>query len=93
VPQRTSVFPIIGIIGGGQLARMLIQQGQKVGFSFQLLCKDENDPAAQVLGRRDITFGDPNKIQDLMQFLPKATHITFESEFVMVHQIQISLPF
>jgi 5-(carboxyamino)imidazole ribonucleotide synthase len=91
VPERTSVFPIIGIIGGGQLARILIQQGQKVGFSFQLLCKDENDPAAQVLDRRNVTFGDPNKIEDLMQFLPKATHITFESEFVMVHQIQTAL--
>jgi 5-(carboxyamino)imidazole ribonucleotide synthase len=91
VPQRTSIFPVIGLIGGGQLARMMIQQGQQAGFSFRLLCKDQNEPAAQVMGTSNVTFGDPHKIEDLMEFLPKADLITFESEFIPVHQIRAAM--
>lgn len=91
MPQRTSTFPIIGIIGGGQLARMMIQQGQRVGFSFRLLCKNLDEPAAQVMASDHVILGDPSKIEDLMEFLPQADLITFESEFIAVHQIRTAL--
>lgn len=70
---------------------MMIQQGQKAGLSFRLLCKNLQEPAAQVLGAPHVMLGDPHQLADLMKFLPEADLITFESEFISIHQIQTAL--
>ncbi len=70
---------------------MMIQQGQRVGFNFRILCQSLAEPAAQVLNSSHIMLGDPKKLEDLMKFLPQVEVVTFESEFIEVHQIRTAL--
>ncbi len=49
--MRTEAFPplsTIGILGGGQLGRMLAQAAAELGFRTHIFCPEENCPAAQV---------------------------------------------
>jgi len=39
---------VIGLLGGGQLARMLVLAGHPLGFKFMVLDPDPEAPAAQV---------------------------------------------
>ena len=42
----------IGIIGGGQLGRMLVMSGKKMGFQMIVLDPTLNSPAGQVADRQ-----------------------------------------
>jgi 5-(carboxyamino)imidazole ribonucleotide synthase len=41
-------FPKIGILGGGQLARMLCLKGHELGVNLYVFSESNEDPAAQV---------------------------------------------
>ncbi|MBX2993728.1 MAG: ATP-grasp domain-containing protein [Bdellovibrionaceae bacterium] len=69
----------IGLLGGGQLARMLALAGAPLGFEVHILSPSKSDPAAQVTGFHHV--GDPNKLADLQTFLGQVDFLTFESEF------------
>lgn len=69
-----------GIIGGGQLARMLVQAGQNLGFEMHVLSDSNEDPAAQVTSHHH-SFQLSDRIH-LERFIDHMTFITFESEFV-----------
>ncbi len=69
----------IGILGGGQLARMLVQQGQRLGLQMSVYCENKNDPAAQVTNLATIsTFQD---LKTLQKFCSQQDLVTIESEF------------
>lgn len=76
----------VGILGGGQLARMLIQQGQRLGLRMHVLCPGEEDPAALVT--RHWHQGSPTKESDLRRFFAQVDVVTFESEFLDALQLQ-----
>ena len=42
----------VGILGGGQLARMLALKGAEMGLEVHILSSDAQDPAAQVVHHR-----------------------------------------
>lgn len=69
----------VGILGGGQLARMLALKGAEMGLEVHILSSDAQDPAAQVV--QHWHPGDPNKAEDLRNFFKQVSLITFESEF------------
>jgi 5-(carboxyamino)imidazole ribonucleotide synthase len=57
----------IGIIGGGQLGKMMTQAAKKMGFYVQILDPTPNCPAGQVADKQIIgSFYDKNKIKDLV---------------------------
>ncbi len=69
----------IGILGGGQLARMMALEAHAIGIEPFVLSTNKNDPAAQVT-----SFwikGDPNKISDLKKIFKHVDVATVESEF------------
>ena len=70
----------VGILGGGQLARMMILSGHKLGVEMHVLSKDPTDPAAQVT--RHWHKGDPNDSKSLTEFFKHVDIVTFESEFL-----------
>lgn len=70
----------VGVLGGGQLARMLIQQGQKMGLEMYVLCPKADDPAAQVT--RNWVDGNPHQEADIVRFMKELDVVTFESEFM-----------
>ncbi len=70
----------IGILGGGQLARMICHRGREMGLSIHVLSPKKTDPAASVC--KEWHQGDLNKIADIKKFAKKMDLITFESEFI-----------
>jgi len=70
----------LGILGGGQLARMLTHAAQRIGVNVAILDEDEFCPAAQVTG-----LGVEGSWEDrdtLDAFIDGVDAITIESEFV-----------
>lgn len=70
----------VGILGGGQLARMLVLKAHELGIKPYVLSSSPEDPATQVT-----SFwmkGDIQKTSDLTRFLKKTDIVTFENEFV-----------
>ncbi len=70
----------VGILGGGQLARMMALKAHELGLKPYVLSASKDDPAAQVT-----SFwikGDIHRISDLTKFLKKTDIVTFENEFI-----------
>ncbi len=76
----------IGILGGGQLARMLCLAGSKMGLETHVLSLSPTDPAAQVT--RHWHQGDLSNLDDLKNFSSNVDFLTFESEFVDTKLLQ-----
>lgn len=70
----------IGIIGGGQLARMMMESSYKFGFEFVILSNEKNSPAGKVTNS-EIT-GDWNDTECLKKFAEVCDVITLENEFI-----------
>lgn len=70
----------IGILGGGQLARMMILEGFNLGFEMHVLSSKPTDPAAQVTAYWH--QGDLSDLETLKKFLHTVDIATFESEFM-----------
>jgi 5-(carboxyamino)imidazole ribonucleotide synthase len=70
----------IGILGGGQLARMLSEAAAPLGFEVAILTPKASDPAAQVCGQ--VQLGSLNDEASVRRFLASLNAMTFESEFV-----------
>ena len=72
-PNRT-----IGIIGGGQLARMLATAAAELGFEINIYCPDRNCPAAQVANKTVLGNYDDN--EKLVAFAKNINVLTYEFE-------------
>ena len=70
----------VGILGGGQLARMLAIKGHELGLEIYVLSPSPEDSAAQVTPYW--VRGNPNQVSALRKFLPLVDILTFESEFI-----------
>lgn len=70
----------VGILGGGQLARMLCLEGFKMGLEMHVLSTSPHDPAAQVT--KFWHQGDPQNSYDTESFFQKVDVVTCESEFL-----------
>ncbi|ABR47136.1 phosphoribosylaminoimidazole carboxylase, ATPase subunit [Alkaliphilus metalliredigens QYMF] len=70
----------IGIIGGGQLGKMMILEGQKMGLQFIILDPDSHCPAAPIADEQIVAdFYDQEKIEALAE----SCHIlTYEFEHI-----------
>ncbi|SFJ73066.1 5-(carboxyamino)imidazole ribonucleotide synthase [Streptomyces pini] len=73
-------FPVIGMVGGGQLARMTHEAGIPLGIRFKLLSDTPQDSAAQVA--RDVVVGDYRDLDTLRAFARGCDVITFDHEHV-----------
>ena len=76
----TDVIPIIGIIGGGQLARMMHAAGIALGLRVKLLAEGPDVSAAQVVA--DVTVGDYTDPETVYAFAAGCDVITFDHEHV-----------
>ncbi len=76
----------IGVLGGGQLGRMLIQSGINLNLHFNILDPDKNAPCAGIAN----TFctGDLTEADAVYEFGKKADLITIEIESVNVEALK-----
>lgn len=72
----------LGIIGGGQLGRMLIQAGIDLNINFAILDSDENAPCKKLVD--DFTLGNLKDYKTVINFGQKCDLITIEIEHINV---------
>ncbi|CAL9434484.1 N5-carboxyaminoimidazole ribonucleotide synthase [Streptomyces sp. enrichment culture] len=80
-------FPVIGMVGGGQLARMTHEAGIPLGIRFRLLSDTPQDSAAQVV--RDVVVGDYRDLDTLRDFARGCDVITFDHEHVPTEHLRV----
>ncbi|NJL26191.1 MAG: ATP-grasp domain-containing protein [Calothrix sp. SM1_5_4] len=82
--------PQIGILGGGQLARMLALSAHPLGLDVSVFAAQSTEPAALVCGKTRLgSMGDE---ADLRKFLSGVNVVTFESEFVDIDKLRRCVP-
>ena len=69
----------LGILGGGQLARMSVQAAQRMGLRCLILDPDPECPAAQITDVYIGSIADPASIQALFE---QCSRVTLENEFI-----------
>jgi 5-(carboxyamino)imidazole ribonucleotide synthase len=72
--------PIVGMIGGGQLARMTAAAAAALGVGFRVLANSNDEPAAQVV--RDTWIGSHLDAAAVSAFSAGCTVVTFDHEHV-----------
>lgn len=87
--MREMIQQKVGILGGGQLGKMLCQEASKLGIRLNILEKDDTFPSAGVCP--DMTYGDFKNYEDVLAFGRKMDVITVEIEAVnteALHQLE-----
>ncbi|MEU1618607.1 5-(carboxyamino)imidazole ribonucleotide synthase [Streptomyces sp. NPDC005722] len=79
-------FPVVGMIGGGQLARMTHEAGIPLGIRFKLLSDTPVDSAALVAG--EVVVGDYRDLDTLRAFAAGCDVITFDHEHVPTEHLR-----
>jgi 5-(carboxyamino)imidazole ribonucleotide synthase len=64
----------IGVLGGGQLAKMLATAAAELGFNVNIYCPDKECPAAQVANK--IIFGNYDDNETLVAFAKNVDVLT-----------------
>lgn len=82
----TVTFPVVGMIGGGQLARMTHEAGIPLGIRFKLLSDTPVDSAALVAG--EVVVGDHRDLDTLRAFAAGCDVITFDHEHVPTEHLR-----
>ncbi|MBO0829981.1 MAG: 5-(carboxyamino)imidazole ribonucleotide synthase [Streptosporangiales bacterium] len=73
-------FPVVGMVGAGQLARMTHAAAIPLGIGFRVLAADPTDGAALVCG--DVQVGQHTSLDDLRSFAAGCDVVTFDHEHV-----------
>ncbi|MFJ7208743.1 5-(carboxyamino)imidazole ribonucleotide synthase [Streptomyces sp. NPDC098789] len=79
-------FPVVGMVGGGQLARMTHEAGIPLGIKFKILSDSPQDSAAQVVS--DVVIGDYRDLETLRAFARGCDVITFDHEHVPTEHLR-----
>jgi len=69
---------VIGIMGGGQLGRMIALAAARLGYRCSVFCETENDPAAQFCDR--VVAAPYDDLAALEKFVGGVDVVTFEFE-------------
>ncbi|HTZ42277.1 MAG TPA: 5-(carboxyamino)imidazole ribonucleotide synthase [Jatrophihabitans sp.] len=75
-----TALPVVGMVGGGQLARMTHQAAIALGQSLRILADSAEDSAARVAA--DVELGDFRVLADLRAFAAGCDVLTFDHEHV-----------
>lgn len=73
-------FPVVGVVGGGQLARMMAQPAIGLGITLRVLARAAEDSAALVVPRTDV--GVEDDLDVLRRFATGCDVLTFDHEHV-----------
>jgi 5-(carboxyamino)imidazole ribonucleotide synthase len=73
-------MPVVGMVGGGQLARMTAAAAVGLGATFRVLSATAHESAALVT--RDVTIGSHLSLPDIAAFAGQCDVITFDHEHV-----------
>lgn len=69
----------LGLLGAGQLARLMALESHNWGVQPLVYCKHADEPAAQVTS--SVYLGEPTDLMALQNFVSQCDRVSFESEF------------
>ena len=78
--RRSGDLPVVGVVGAGQLARMLQQAAVPLGTSLRVLAERADDAAALVCP--DVEIGAPDDLEALRRFAAGCDVVTVDHEWV-----------
>lgn len=78
--------PTVGIVGAGQLARMMIEAATPLDVPIRLLAASPEDGAAKIWPHVEI--GSPKSADDLLAFARRCDVLTFDHELVNLDAIR-----
>ncbi len=78
--KRIDDFPVVGVIGGGQLARMMQQSAIALGVQLRVLAASPDESAAQVI--QDVRIGRHDDPDAVREFARGCDVVTFDHEHV-----------
>lgn len=81
----SKTFPRVGVIGAGQLARMMIAPATALGIDLLLFAQDSNDSGAQITHH---VVGDYTNLAQVLSFAQECDVVTFEHELVPLSVIK-----
>ncbi|HET8970554.1 MAG TPA: 5-(carboxyamino)imidazole ribonucleotide synthase [Candidatus Nanopelagicales bacterium] len=73
-------FPVVGVVGGGQLARMMAAPAAALGIGLRVLATDPGESAAQVVA--DLRLGRHDDLTALQDLVAGTAVLTFDHEHV-----------
>ena len=82
----TELAPIVAVIGGGQLARMMAEPAAALGIPLRLLAEAEGVSAAQVIP--DQLIGHHTDLEALLAVTEGAAVVTFDHEHVPTEHLR-----
>ena len=77
----------LGIIGGGQLGRMMANAASELGILVYIFTPEENSPASQVAHKT--VFADYSNTEELLKFANEVDIITFEFENIPYESLEL----
>lgn len=86
MPASEPLAPIVAVIGGGQLARMLAEPAAALGIPLRLLAEAEGVSAAQVIP--DQLVGDYTDLATLREVTRGCAVVTFDHEHVPTEHLR-----
>jgi 5-(carboxyamino)imidazole ribonucleotide synthase len=78
-------FPKVGVIGAGQLARMMVAPATALGIDLILFAQESSDSGAQITHH---IVGDYTNLAQLLNFAKECDVLTFEHELVPLSVIK-----
>ncbi len=85
-PRPVVGVPVVGVVGGGQLARMMQQAAIGLGITVRLLSETATSSAAQVV--HDVVVGDHDDLATLRAFAAGCDVVTFDHEHVPTEHLR-----
>jgi 5-(carboxyamino)imidazole ribonucleotide synthase len=79
-------FPVVGVVGGGQLARMMAAPAIGLGITLRVLARDARDSAGLVVPGTEI--GDEDDLDALRAFAAGCDVLTFDHEHVPTEHLR-----
>lgn len=78
-------FPRVGVIGAGQLARMMVAPATALGIDLLLFAQDAQDSGAQITHH---VIGDYRNLDAVLAFAKQVDVVTFEHELIPLSVIK-----
>lgn len=82
-------FPVIGVVGGGQLARMMAPAATALGFELRVLAESEDVSAVSAVATAPV--GDYKDLDALLEFSRGLDVMTFDHEHVPTEHLRALL--
>ena len=79
-------FPVIGVVGGGQLARMMAPAATALGFELRVLAEGEDVSAVSAVANAPV--GDYTDLDHLLEFSRGLDVLTFDHEHVPTEHLR-----